>query len=80
LKWEKLCKSSLEIKTRELLIFCALVTLGGTERQLASHAVGNLKAGNSNETLVSAMVQCYPYIGFPRISNAISIIKEAKVD
>lgn len=73
-------RGGLDIKTRELLIFCALATLGGTERQMASHAVGNLKAGNSKETLVSAMLQCYPYIGFPRISNAINVIKEAKIE
>ena len=73
-------REGLDIKTRELIIYCALATLGGTERQMASHAVGNLKVGNSKETLISAMVQCYPYIGFPRVSNAISVIKEAKVE
>jgi 4-carboxymuconolactone decarboxylase len=73
-------RGGLDIKTRELLIFCTLATLGGTERQMASHAVGNLKAGNSKETLIAAMVQCYPYIGFPRISNAINVIKDAKVE
>ena len=73
-------RQGLGIKTRELIIFCALATLGGTERQMASHAVGNLKVGNSKETLISAMVQCYPYIGFPRISNAINVLKDAKVE
>jgi 4-carboxymuconolactone decarboxylase len=73
-------RGGLDLKTRELIIYCALATLGGTERQMASHAVGNLKVGNSKETLISAMVQCYPYIGFPRISNAISVIKEARVE
>jgi 4-carboxymuconolactone decarboxylase len=73
-------RGGLDTQTRELLIFCALATLGGTERQMASHAIGNLKAGNSKETLLSAMVHCYPYIGFPRVSNAISVIKEAKVE
>jgi 4-carboxymuconolactone decarboxylase len=72
-------RGGLDIKTRELMIFCALATLGGTERQMASHAVGNLKVGNNKETLYSAMVHSYPYIGFPRVSNAISVIKEAKV-
>jgi 4-carboxymuconolactone decarboxylase len=52
-------RGGLDIKTRELTIFCALATLGGTERQMASHAVGNMKVGNSKETLLSAMVQCY---------------------
>jgi len=73
-------RGGLDTKTRELLIFCGLATLGGTERQIASHAAGNLKAGNSKETLLSAMVHCYPYIGFPRVSNAISAIREAKVE
>jgi 4-carboxymuconolactone decarboxylase len=73
-------RKGLDIKTRELIIFCALATLGGTERQMASHAVGNLKVGNTRETLISAMIQCYPYIGFPRFSNAINIIKEAKTE
>jgi 4-carboxymuconolactone decarboxylase len=73
-------RGGLDIKTRELTVYCALATLGGTERQMASHAVGNLKAGNSKETLISAMVHCYPYIGFPRISNAINVIKVAKLE
>lgn len=73
-------REGLDLKTRELMIFCALATLGGTERQMASHAVGNLKAGNSKETLLAAMVQLYPYIGFPRVSNAINVLKDAKID
>lgn len=73
-------RDGLDLKTRELTIFCALATLGGTERQMSSHAVGNLKVGNSKETLISAMIQCYPYIGFPRISNAINILKDAKIE
>ena len=73
-------RDGLDLKTRELMIFCALATLGGTERQMASHAIGNLKVGNNIETLLSAMVQCYPYIGFPRIANAIFVIKEAKLE
>ncbi len=73
-------RSGLDIKTRELMIFCALATLGGTERQMASHAIGNMKVGNDKETLISAMVHCYPYIGFPRIANAIYAIKEAKIE
>jgi 4-carboxymuconolactone decarboxylase len=73
-------RSGLDIKTRELMIFCALATLGGTDRQMGSHAVGNMKVGNDKETLLSALVQLYPYIGFPRIANAIYSIKDAKVE
>jgi 4-carboxymuconolactone decarboxylase len=60
------------------MIFSALATLGRTERQMASHAVGNLK--NSKETSVSAMVQALSYVYFPRVLNALYAIKEAKVD
>jgi 4-carboxymuconolactone decarboxylase len=73
-------REGLDIKTRELLIFCALATLGGSERQMASHAVGNLKVGNDKEALISAMLHLYPYVGFPRVSNAITAIKEAKAE
>lgn len=72
-------RGGLDIKTRELTIYCALAALGGTERQMASHALGNLKVGNNKEILLAAMVHCYPYLGFPRVSNAINVIKEAKI-
>jgi 4-carboxymuconolactone decarboxylase len=72
-------RGSLDLKTRELMIFCCLATLGA-DRQLISHAIGNLKVGNNKETLLSAMLQCYPYIGFPRTANAIYAIKDAKIE
>ena len=68
-------RSGLDIKTRELLSLCILATLGA-ERQIESHAQGNLKAGNNKETLIAAMIQCLPYIGFPLALNAIHIIKD----
>lgn len=73
-------RGGLELQARELMIFCALATLGGTEKQMTSHAVGNLKVGNTKEILIAAMVQCYPYIGFPRVSNAIAVIREVKLE
>ncbi len=65
----------LDIKTRELLMLCVLVTIGA-EPQIKSHALGNLKAGNSKETILATMVHCIPYIGFPAALNAINIIKD----
>jgi 4-carboxymuconolactone decarboxylase len=72
-------RGGLDLKTRELMIFCCLATLGA-DRQLIAHAIGNLKVGNNKETLLSAMLQCYPYIGFPRAANAIYAIKDAKIE
>lgn len=73
-------RKGLDLKTRELVTFCALASLGGTDRQMGSHAVGNMKVGNDKETLLAALVQLYPYIGFPRIANAIYSIKDAKIE
>lgn len=70
-------RKTLDVKTRELLSLCVLVTLG-TEKQLASHISGNIKAGNPKERLYAAMIQCLPYIGFPNALSAITIIKDVK--
>jgi len=72
-------RGGLDIKTRELMVFCCLATLGA-DKQLTSHAIGNFKVGNSRQTLTAAMIQCYPYIGFPRAANGIYAIKEAKIE
>jgi 4-carboxymuconolactone decarboxylase len=47
---------------------------------MGSHAVGNMKVGNDKETLLAALVQLYPYIGFPRIANAIYAIRDVKIE
>jgi 4-carboxymuconolactone decarboxylase len=73
-------REGLDLQTRELLVLCVLCTLGDTERQIKSHAAGNLKVGNSRETLISAVTQCLPWIGFPKTLNAINIIKEITVE
>jgi 4-carboxymuconolactone decarboxylase len=69
-------RAGLDLQTRELLILCVLCALGGTDLQIKSHAIGNLKVGNSRETVVSAITFCLPFIGFPRTLNAINIVKD----
>ena len=69
-------RAGLDLQTRELLILCVLSALGGTDLQIKSHATGNLRVGNSRNTLVSAITFCLPFIGFPRTLNAINIVKE----
>ena len=67
-------RNGLDVKTRELLMLCVLTTLGA-DKQIASHAIGNIRAGNDKETLYAAIIQCLPYTGFPLALNAINIIK-----
>ncbi|MBV6403447.1 MAG: carboxymuconolactone decarboxylase family protein [Flavobacteriales bacterium] len=67
-------RGGLDVKTRELLMYCVLATLGA-EFQLKAHVRGSLKAGNTKEEMIAAMVQCIGYIGFPAAINAITIIR-----
>ena len=69
-------RGTLDIKTREILTLCIISSLGGCESQVKSHVQANLNVGNDKETLIGAVTQCMPYIGFPRTLNAISCINE----
>lgn len=69
-------RGGLDLKTRELLTFCILSTLGGCENQVRAHVQGNLNVGNDKETLIAALTQCLPYIGFPRMLNALACVNE----
>lgn len=69
-------RGTLDLKQRELLTFCILITLGGCENQLKAHVAGNLSVGNSKELLIDAVTQCLPYVGFPRTLNALACVNE----
>ena len=64
----------LDTKTRELLAVCILTTTGNMD-VLKSHISGAMKAGNSPETIASAIIQCMPYVGFPNALDALRTLK-----
>ncbi|HTR81905.1 MAG TPA: carboxymuconolactone decarboxylase family protein [Bacteroidota bacterium] len=69
-------RNGLDIRTRELLTFAMLISLGGAEPQVKGHVEGNLNVGNRNEILLSVVTQLLPYIGYPRALNAIRCLNE----
>jgi 4-carboxymuconolactone decarboxylase len=69
-------RKGLDIKTRELLTFSMILSLGGCESQLKGHVQGNLNVGNDKEILLSTVTQLLPYVGYPRALNAIRCINE----
>ena len=69
-------RKGLDIKTRELLTFSMILSLGGCEPQLKGHIQGNINVGNNKEVLLSAVTQLLPYVGYPRTLNAIMCINE----
>jgi len=69
-------RNGLDVKTRELLTYSMLISMGGTESQVKGHIQGNVNVGNNKETLLSVTTQLLPYIGYPRTLNAINCINE----
>jgi len=67
-------RGTLDLKMRELITFCAICCLGGCEPQAKAHAGANLSVGNTRQTLIEALTQCLPFIGFPRTLNALSCL------
>jgi 4-carboxymuconolactone decarboxylase len=69
-------RGGLNLARRELLVLCALATMGDTFAQLGPHGHACIQVGNSKSTVVAALVHCFPYIGFPRAVAAIRAVKD----
>ena len=69
-------RNGLNVKTRELVTFSILVSLGGCESQVKGHIQGNVNVGNNKDTLLAVVTQLLPYIGYPRTLNAIAYLNE----
>ena len=69
-------RSGLNVKTRELITFSILVSLGGCESQVKSHIQGNADVGNNKDTLLAVVTQLLPFIGYPRTLNTIACLNE----
>ena len=68
-------RGGLTLAQRELVVLCALATIGDTSAQLGPHGRACLQVGNSLTSVVAALVHCFPYIGFPRAIAAIRAVK-----
>ena len=69
-------REGLTLAQRELLVLCALATIGDTAAQLGPHGRACLQTGNTKTEVVAALVHCFPYIGFPRAVAAIRAVKD----
>ena len=69
-------RGGLSLAQRELLVLCALATIGDTSAQLGPHGRACLQVGNSKTAVVAALVHCFPYIGFPRAVAGVRAVKD----
>ncbi len=70
-------RDTLDVRARELITLSVLAANGGCESQIAAHTMGNLSVGNNENQILSAILLCVPYNGFPRTLNAINAVKSA---
>ncbi|PIE77091.1 MAG: carboxymuconolactone decarboxylase [Clostridiales bacterium] len=68
-------RSGLTLEEREMITITSLLTSGGCEAQLEVHINGALNVGLSPKKIIETFIQCVPYVGFPRVLNAIFVAK-----
>ena len=69
-------RGGIDVRTRELLTFAMLVSLGGCEPQARGHVAANLNVGNDRAVLLAVVTQLLPFIGYPRTLNALRLIDD----
>jgi 4-carboxymuconolactone decarboxylase len=73
---DHLSRTGIDLRTRELLTFSMLVSLGGCEPQVKGHVTANLRVGNDRARLIDVLTQLLPFIGYPRTLNGLRIVDE----
>ena len=70
----------LNFKQREMITITSLLTQGGCENQLRVHIQASLNVGLTQEEIIETFIHYAPYVGFPRVLNAIFVAKEIFTD
>lgn len=69
-------RTGLSLEEREIITIASLLTAGGCEPQLKVHINGALNVGLSPEKIIEVFIQCIPYVGFPRVLNAVAAARQ----
>lgn len=70
-------RGGIDLRTRELLTFAMLASLGGADAQVKGHVAANVRVGNDRARLLAVLTRLLPFIGYPRTLNALAAINEA---
>jgi len=73
-------RDGLSLHEREMITICVLLAQGGCEPQMEVHINGALNVGISKEKIIESFIQCIPYVGFPRVLNAVFTAKRIFAD
>ena len=73
---DHLTRNGIDLPTRELLTFALLASLGGCDPQVEVHVAANLNVGNDRSRLLAVLTQLIPFIGYPRMLNALRVLDD----
>ncbi|MDV6377525.1 carboxymuconolactone decarboxylase family protein [Sporosarcina sp. GW1-11] len=68
-------RPGLDSKQRQLVTLASLVTQGATT-QIQTHVKRALTVGLTKTEVVECIMQLIPYVGFPRVQNALTAAKD----
>ena len=68
-------REGLDVKSRALVVITAVVTQGASP-QIETHIKRGLTGGLEPKEIAEALLQMVPYIGFPRVQNALTIAQK----
>ena len=66
----------LSLRDRSLIVVAALVAQGGLERRLRAHVRWAIDHGSTREELEALVTLLAVYVGFPRASTAMELVRE----
>lgn len=69
-------RPGLDLPQRQLLTIVCLLSQGGVDTELRVHLNTALNVGLSPETVLEALLHCIPYVGFPKVMEAVNIARE----
>ncbi|MDF2669619.1 MAG: carboxymuconolactone decarboxylase [Paenibacillus sp.] len=69
-------RPGLDLKQRMIVTLTTLITQGGCDKELEVHVGSALNVGLTPKEIVEIMLHCIPYIGFPKVMNAMGTARE----
>lgn len=70
----------LDLKQRQLLTITILTTQGNCNPELFIHIKSALSIGVTPGEVIETILHCIPFVGFPKVMNAIRIAKQVFVE
>ncbi|QCP07266.1 carboxymuconolactone decarboxylase family protein [Micrococcus luteus] len=67
-------------KQQQTLVTISTLVGRGAEPQLKLHINVGFTVGLTREEIVGALIHCIPYVGFPHVLNALSLLKEVEAE